>query len=161
MQSHRVVAQSLDAQVLAHSSFRTVLPWRSTPSLPSLSAECARSCAVVRKFLRTFFCVPGPTSFQQPENKLKTLIYMALSIYGTDLDNSQPPTGRYRLPGTLTLFSKEHIHGYTSVHVRHWRKTRSDHCRRLHRRLGWQHLPGRSRRPGHGSGFQPRRDHPA
>ncbi|CAI8946785.1 hypothetical protein EMIT0194MI4_50344 [Pseudomonas sp. IT-194MI4] len=110
--------------------------------------------------MRTFSGDRCRTTSPRLKNILNYLIYMTKNIYGTLLDNSQAPTGRYRLPGTLT-FSKEHIHGYTSVHVRYRRKTRPDHCRRIHRRLRWQHLPGRPRRPGHGSGFQPRRDHPA
>ncbi|RIJ06626.1 hypothetical protein DXT77_28780, partial [Pseudomonas sp. 91RF] len=48
---------------------------------------------------------------------------------GTLLDIALAPTGRFRLPGTLTLSARSTSHGNTSVHVGYRRKTRPDHCR--------------------------------
>src|SRR5690606_36442588 len=71
------------------------------PSAQEVAQCCASSCAhsgvnVARQ------------AFSVANNIHNTLIYITLVVYGTDLDNSHAPTGRYRLPGTSLIQQGEH-----------------------------------------------------
>ncbi|MFD2883378.1 hypothetical protein ACFS4T_13395 [Pseudomonas lini] len=68
------------------------------PSAQEVAHHCATSCAL---FFQLIFAKKTSPAFEK--NYLNHLIYIALIISGTVLDNSQAPTGRYRLPGTLTF----------------------------------------------------------
>ncbi|CAI8863475.1 hypothetical protein EMIT0232MI5_20333 [Pseudomonas sp. IT-232MI5] len=83
--------------------------------------------------MRTFALGERFISHKRLKNQSNTPARMAATIVGTLLDNSQAPTGRFRLPGTLNYSARRAPHGNTSVHVGYRRKTRPDHCRRFHR----------------------------
>ncbi|WP_218278180.1 hypothetical protein, partial [Pseudomonas sp. RW409] len=69
--------------------------------------------------MRTFSGFRPGNTFTDLQNHLKPLIHKALPAPGTLLDiylGTQPGDPSHRAP---LFFSKESIHGYTSVYVHH------------------------------------------